>query len=122
MMATTVLPIEGTFDIARGRNTLRSHIMANNWTPMFGARAAALLTAIGELILYAGGGHIVIVRLNVIEEGDEAGVEVSCEMNPPDADNPQYEKARQRLVRASDLLAFDDTDDGIYVCASVQVR
>lgn len=89
---------------------------------MFGARAAALLTAIGELILYAGSGQIVIVRLNVIEEGADAGVEVSCEMNTPTSENPQYEKARQRLVRASDLLEFDDTDNGMQVRASVQVR
>jgi hypothetical protein len=121
MMATSNLPIEGTFDIARGRNTLRSYVIANNWTPMFGARAAALLTAIGELILYAGGGQMVIVKLNVIEDGDSAGVELACEMKPPSGDNQQYEKARQRLVRASDTLEIDQTPDGLYVRACVQV-
>lgn len=120
-MATSSLPIEGTFDIARGRNTLRSHVIANNWTPMFGARAAALLTAVGELILYAGVSQMVVVRLNVIEEGADAGVEISCEMKPPDDENPQYEKARQRLVRAADVLDIERDSEVMHIVASVQV-
>lgn len=120
-MATSNIPIEGTFDIARGRNALRSHVIANKWTPMFGARAAALLTAVGELILYAGGGQMVVVHLNVIEEGDGAGVELSCDMKPPSDDNPQYEKARQRLVRASDVLDMERNGEAMHICARIQV-
>lgn len=121
-MASVVLPIDGTFDIARGRNTLRSHLASHHWSPMFGARAAALLTAIGELILYAGGGHRVVLRLEVIEDGPDAGVRLSCDLHLPD-DNPQVEKARQRLVRASDTLdiAHISDNDMMRVTATVQV-
>lgn len=121
MMASAVLPIEGTFDIARGRNTLRSHITACNWPPMFGARASALLTAIGELILYAGDGHMVVVRLEVIEDGADAGITLSCDLNELPGDNPQVEKARQRLVRAADTLDIEGVDGLIRVQARIHV-
>ena len=65
-MISTTIPIQGTFDIAKGRNSLRAHIAAQRWPPTFGARAAAVVTALGELILNVQGQNLVIVRMNVI--------------------------------------------------------
>ena len=34
-MVTTAIPIEGTFDIAKGRSSLRTHIAVHRWPPVF---------------------------------------------------------------------------------------
>jgi|GEM_PF-5908043 len=52
-MVLNIIPVQGTFDIARGRQMLRTHTSAQHWPPNQIARVCALLTAIGELIVRA---------------------------------------------------------------------
>ena len=118
-MISTTIPVQGTFDIAKGRNSLRAHIAAQRWSPTFGARAAAALTALGELILNAQGQNLVIVRLNVIDEGEVKGVQFVCNIQINDADT--YENAAQRLQRAADDLDVREVAQNAQIVASVYV-
>lgn len=120
-MISTTIPIQGTFDIAKGRNSLRTHVAAQQWPPTFGARAAASLTALGELILQAGKNSLVIVRINIIEDGSSAGVQFECSFPRPTGDLAPFEDAQNRLGRASDQLSIQEIGGNIQVTAAVLV-
>ena len=121
-MISTVIPIQGTFDIAKGRRSIRAHIATQRWTPVFGARAGAALTALGELILHAGVSRIVAVRLYIIDTGDEAGIEFDCQLHPCNiADNGKFEQAQQRLENATDDLYLRVDKGCVQIHAGVRI-
>lgn len=118
-MISTTIPIQGTFDIAKGRNSLRAHVAAQNWPPTFGARAAAVLTALGEFILQANRHNLVIVRMNVIEDGDEVGVQFTCSVQIPDGASAGLQQAEDRLSRAADQLEMQEIAHSMQITAGV---
>lgn len=120
-MISTTIPIQGTFDIAKGRNSIRAHIAAQRWSPTFGARVAAALTALGELILYTNRNNLVIVRMNVHEEGDTAGIEFVCTVQIPEGDLRAYQDAEARLARATDDLDLRKVAQNIHICAIIRL-
>lgn len=112
-MLSTVVPIQGTFDIAKGRNSLRTHIAVQHWPATFGAHASALLTALGELILSSGQGYLVPVQM-FFEEGDEGvGIRFVCAIPMHNIDSNKFQNIISRLERASDTLNIKE--DGIRV-------
>ena len=121
-MISTTLPIQGTFDIAKGRNSLRTHIASQRWAPAFGARAAAVLTALGELILHTNRHGLVIVRITIVEEGVDAGVHFECNIQSPEGETRQFNEAHERLQRASDHLEMREIATNIQVCTIVYVN
>jgi hypothetical protein len=62
----TVVPIEQIFDIAQARSTLRAKIVHQRWPVMFNARASAVLTALGELILECRDTQCVAIKIEII--------------------------------------------------------
>lgn len=119
MAITTTIPIQGTFDIAKGRNSLRAHIAAQHWSLTFGARAAAALTALGELILSVNQQNLVIVRINVIQQEDAGGIEFLCQFRVADEDRSRYQEIVQRLLRATDKLEVREVAQMIQIVAAV---
>lgn len=115
-MTSTTIPIQSTFDIARGRNSLRTHIAAQRWTPVFGARASAALTALGELILYAEINNVVVVRLRIVEVNGAGGIELMCAV-AGDTHNERFTEAQTRLRRAVDELEMEDGYNGLQITA-----
>jgi hypothetical protein len=119
-MAATIIPIQGTFDIAIGRNTLRTKIVARRWAPKFNARAAAALTALGELILSAETSRIVPVRMRVLEE-EAAGIEFSCDIRLNNSSGDRFDEAQARLDRATDELDMVSGGSTVRVIARIWV-
>lgn len=120
MSDMTTIPIQGTFDIALGRKTLREKVLAQGWKPAFNARAAAALTALGELILLASAGKTVPVTLRMLEEANDPGILLSCQVNPMDVIPDSLDQATERLNQASDDLQIEETTRGFRI--AVQVR
>jgi hypothetical protein len=117
-MISTTIPIQGTFDIAKGRSSLRTHIAVQRWPPTFGARAAAVLTALGELIINAGHHNMVIVRMIVIEDGNDAGVQFSCSIHLPEGEQRAFNESSDRLGRAADDVQIQDIAGNQQILAS----
>jgi hypothetical protein len=120
MSDMTTIPIQGTFDIALGRRTLREKVLAQGWKPSFNARAAAALTALGELILLASGGKSVPVTLRLVEDADDAGIQLSCQVNPTDVIADSLDQATERLDQATDDLQIEKTARGFRIMAQVR--
>ena len=117
-MISTTIPIQGTFDIAKGRSSLRTHVAAQRWSPTFGARAAAVLTALGELILNAGRHNMVIVRMIIIEDGKDAGVQFSCSIHLPEGEQGVFNDSYDRLGRAADDVQTQEIAGNLQVSAT----
>lgn len=114
-----MFPIQGTFDIAIARNTLRRKISGGNWTPTFNARAAAALTALGELILAVHHStNVVLVNLVILEDHHQQGVEFSCDVRLPEHHGDLNEPC-QRLERACDTLETEEVGGHLYVSVKV---
>ena len=118
-MISTTIPIQGTFDIAKGRNSLRAHIAAQCWSPTFGARAAAALTALGELILFTSHHNLVIVRMTVVDQGDKVGIHFACNIQSPGENLSAFGEVEDRLDRATDTLELRPLAQSIQVSASI---
>ena len=118
-MTTSTIPVQGTYDIALGRRTLRQKISNQRWEPTFNARAAAALTAMGELILLGGLGTIVPVTIRVFEESDLSGVEFSCSLDTAQMDNYRLDETMQRLVNVTDELNMQENGRGHRLTAQV---
>jgi len=108
-MNTTKIDIQGTFDIAKGRNTLRKFIMAQRWSPTFNARASTALTALGELIICSSPEHEMIeVQVYILDTDDDTGIEMNCQIPILESGNLALETAQDRLKRAADHLFINN--------------
>lgn len=114
-MATTTIPVQGTFDIALGRKTLRANIVRQRWHPNFNARASAALTALGELILMGDTSRLVPIIVHILDQGNQHGIEMTCNVNASDIDDDRVDEATSRLERAADELLIDRSHHGIRV-------
>jgi hypothetical protein len=121
-MVTTTLPIEGTFDIARGRSSLRTHIAVHRWPPVFGARASAVLTAIGELILASGVNRVILVRMGVIPEGEDQGISFELALPSQDVNMTRVRQASVRVERAADGFDMRETGYSLEIAAQVSIK
>jgi hypothetical protein len=121
-MVTTTIPVEGTFDIAKGRSSLRTHIAIHRWPPVFGAHASAALTAIGELILALNSNRIILIKMGVIADGDDQGIVFELALPLLDANIPRLDEALARVERATDDLDIRETANSVQISAHILVK
>jgi hypothetical protein len=75
----TTVPIQNTFDITSARNLLRRKIAGAKWLPPFRARAATIVTMMGELILMTQKQGA--LEVNVIMTKELWGIDIKCKIN-----------------------------------------
>ena len=121
-MISTVILVHAEFDIARGCKLLRSYVAAQRWQPVFGARATAAMTALGDLILSSGSNALVPINITVINAGDHAGIELGCNLYLPGSDKPEIQEARQRLTRATSAIDVYETAGNFQITACLYVE
>lgn len=117
----TTIPIEGTFDIARGRSSLRTHVAVHRWPPQFNARTSAALTALGELILACSPNRVVIIRLEVVADGEDKGIVFDMTLPSLEVDKLRLDQGLARIERAVDRLDIREFPNGMQVTAHVCV-
>ena len=120
-MITTTIPIEGTFDIAKGRSSLRIHIAAQRWPTVFSARVAAALTALGELIIAYGSNRVIIVKAEISNGGTNDGIAFAVNLPLLDIDEPRLCQALSRLERATDTLGIRNIANSTQIATRVLV-
>jgi len=98
----TVVPIQQIFDIAQARSTLRTKIVQQRWPIMFNARAAAVLTALGELIL-EGRDSQCVVKIEIIANAPRCGVRLHTSFLMIEDSPIQWEQRKLNLrIAAAD--------------------
>lgn len=118
----TVVPIQGTFDIALARNTLRTKIAQQRWPMVFNARAATALTALGELILMVGKAQAVPVHIEVLEQSKKYGIRLNCRFRLPDKKPIRWEEQKNKLEQAAADTEIQESQTEIEVTAYVWVE
>ena len=119
---STFVPIQGTFDIAQARSSLRLKIAHQHWPTVFNARAATALTALGELILALGKSQPVLIRITFVEQFGKRGIELWTELSISDESFPQWEARKHNLERAASDILFSEAGDNIEITAYVWVE
>lgn len=118
-MNSLVIPIEGTFDIAKGRSAIRSSITAHRWPVQMNARASALFTALGDLIVLNQQNELVLVQVEIEDETMTCGIQLSCTV----AAQPRHQFADQliniesRIRQAADRVDIADDGQSIHIIA-----
>ena len=107
-LTSTVVPIQGTFDIARARNSIRAMISLRRWSANFNARAATALTALGELILLTGGNKTVPIRVEIHECENRCGIMLSCTVEASNSEPARWEAKQNNLRRAVDEFDIEE--------------
>lgn len=123
-MDPTVIPVHGTFDIARGRVLLRSRIAQQSWPSTLNVRAAALLSALGDLIipLAVMDGGCLSIRADFCSQGPESGIKVSCQLPCDCLDDARMAHIVPHLERASDDLSIERRDHSVFITAYLYAR
>ena len=117
--ATTVIPIQGTFDIAQGRNTIRTRIASQHWPMSFNARAATAMTILGELILLCNDSKAVPVRISLLNDQKLHGIELSCTLTKPTDDPARWKSKADNLTRVADSLDMQEHGNQIEIRACI---
>jgi hypothetical protein len=116
---STVIPIQGTFDIAQGRNTIRSKVTLWRWPISFNARAATAMTALGELILFGNVSTVTPVHITFINSETECGIELRCTIPKSVSEADRWDVKADNLVRATDDLDVQESGNQIEIRAWV---
>jgi hypothetical protein len=118
---TTVIPVQGTFDIAQGRNTLRTKIAMQHWpvTFAFYARATTTLTALGEIILLLDKSRTMCIELKFFGQEPRCGIQLACKVSPMAQTASQWEQKVANLARAADELNIYESADHIEIQAYI---
>ncbi len=110
------ITIQNAFDITAARNQLRQKIVGSNWTPVFRARAATALTALGELILRLR--QPTVVDVSVVMGHGTWGVKISCNLSQAEELGPGA--IREKLGPLTDEVEIGDGNAGAtHVSASI---
>jgi len=116
-----VLPIQESFDIARGRNSIRTLISLRHWPVTFVARAATGLTALGELLLLTGNSRVIPVRAEILGNDQGSGIVLDCRLDLQATSLPQWEEKLDKLTRAVDELIVEADNAHVVLKAFVYV-
>lgn len=120
--SSTVVFIQGTFDVARARNILRLKIAQQGWTPFYQAKAAAALTALGELILSTQPTLPVLVKISRIDQADAAGIKLSTQLVGSTEKKPiRWEEHTANLKRAAET-SVNEWGDVIDITVFIRVE
>ncbi|MBZ0303322.1 MAG: hypothetical protein K8J31_26505 [Anaerolineae bacterium] len=110
-----VIPIQGTFDIAQGRNAIRTRIALQHWPLPFNGRAATAMTALGELILLSNRSKAVPVRITFLNNQPRCGIELDCTLPKPDGEIVRWNSKTDNLARAADTLDMQEHGNQIEI-------
>lgn len=119
---STVALIQGTFDIAQARNTLRIKIAHRGWTPLFNAHASTALTALGELILSLKQAQPIPVKIASVEQPGRCGIELSTRFRLTVEKPPQWDERCRNLEKASAETTFNESGDVIEITTCIRVK
>ena len=117
--ATTVIPIQGTFDIAQGRNTIRTRIASQHWPVSFNARSATAMTVMGELILLCNGSKAIPVRITLLNDQKPHGIELSCTLPKLTGEIVRWKSKMDNLTRVADTLDVKEHGGHVEIRACV---
>lgn len=116
---STVVPIQGTFDIAQARSALRLKVAQRRLPTVFNARAAAAVTALGELILALNKSQPVLIKISTVDRGNVCGIELSTRFRIPEGKPPQWDDRKRSLERAATETFFDEDRDDVGITAYI---
>lgn len=120
-MFTTVIPIQGTFDIAKGRSSLRSQIAEHSWPSTTTVKAGALLTALGDLIVPAALESSIPIHVEFAPEGPHRGIHVSCTLPAEHVSEERIAQVEETLRSASDHLLIEEDGSTVFITAYLNV-
>lgn len=108
-MNSTIVPIQGTYDIAMARNTLRTKIGQQGWPSVMNARASAALTALGEVILALNLHKPVLVKIELTDEVRK-GICLISQLVICDKDAIRWDERKTNLskVASSEIVEHGD--------------
>ena len=125
MMTTlpvTTVPIQQIFDLAQARSTLRTKIMHQRWPIMFNARASAVITALGELILESRDTRCVVIKIEIITDFKQQGVKLSTSFHVSDKTCIQWNNRKQNLNMASADTEIQEVGDKVEITMYVWIN
>jgi hypothetical protein len=125
MMTTlpvTTVPIQQIFDLAQARSTLRTKIMQQRWPIMFNARASAVITALGELILESRDTRCVVIKIQIISDFDHQGVKLSTSFHVCDEARIHWNARKQNLKIASEDIEIQEAGDRVEITMYVWIN
>jgi hypothetical protein len=102
MAAPLTFTIEDNLDVPIARSVLRRTITQKRWKPTFVARAAAVLTAMAEILLFSEEGGV--LEADFIDDPVAPGIVFACSLSWIDGKQVWVDQARSRLARVSDDL------------------
>lgn len=108
--SSTVVFIQGTFDVARARNVIRLKIAQQRRTPLYQAKAAAALTALGELILSTEPTLPISVRISDIDQPESTGIKLSTQFRVSEKKPVGWEEYSANLQRAAETIISEQGD------------
>jgi hypothetical protein len=109
------IQIQNALDITVARNQLRQKIVGKEWTPGFRARAATVLTALGELILRSR--QPTVMEVTVVMGRGTWGVKLCCKL--PIDEQLRSEIVRQKLVPLVDEIQIHDKEGQLHTEACI---
>jgi len=118
----TVVPIQGTYDIAYARNTLRVKIAQQRWSMFVNAHATIALTALGELILLTERLQPVMVNIETLAEPNRYGVKLSSRFDVPDERPSNWEEKQRNLQQAATEFDLVEIEDGVEITVYIWVE
>lgn len=118
-MGSSVIPIQGTFDVAKGRNSLRTEIARQCWPGTLNVRASATLTALGDLIVHSKPTSSVPVHVDFHLEGPRPGIHICCTMSSYYITQEALARIQNNLNTACDELVISWEDDKVSVDANI---
>ena len=116
---STIVPIQGTYDIALARNTLRTKIALQRWPIVFNARAATALTALGELILITGKVQPIPIKIEILGQPSKCGIKLTCRFSLPDKRPIRWEEHKHKLEQAAADTKIQESESEIEITAYV---
>ena len=118
---TTTIPVQGTFDIAQGRNTIRTKIAMQHWpvTFAFYARATTTLTALGEIILLLDKSRSMCIQLIFFNCEPHCGIELSCRLPKTAQTASSWDVKVANLKRAADELDIHESPSHLEIQARI---
>jgi hypothetical protein len=117
-----IVTVQGTFDIALARNTLRTKIAQQRWPTIFNAHASTALTALGELIILADRTHPVPITIEMLEQSDKGGIKLSSHFRIPDRRPVQWEDQKRNLEQAAADARIQESGNEIEITAYVWIK
>lgn len=121
-MTTTFAPIQGTFDIALARNTLRQKINQECRSVFLTVKASTALTALGELILHLDRPEGNVIKIVIDKSTGQAMVTLSCKLRLDESKPSRWEEFITNLRVLSSQLEIEESGININVEARILER